>query len=165
MIVSDGHDSSQMWWLLKEPFWRCKGYLHRILPGYLVKYGVQLVLVRSLPPYKLIEISRQQIPMNTFHRLQLCFDTIPVRLDRLGVDTGHWVHKEQWVVYRSMLQARNIVHLVVGPPLIGIDHRTGLNVLVDDGQKCGRVPSFHDLHVTLYQSYSCLQLECNLFFF
>ena len=28
-IVFDGHDSSQMLWLLKEPFWRCKVLLHR----------------------------------------------------------------------------------------------------------------------------------------
>ena len=146
MIVSDGHDSSQMWWLLKEPFWRCKGYLHRILPGYLVKYGIQLVLACSLPPHKFIEISRQQIPTNTFHRLQLCLDAIPIWPDRLGADASHRVHKEQWVVHRSMLQPRKIAHLVVCPPLIGIHHRAGPNVLVDDGQKGGRVPSFHDLH-------------------
>ena len=146
MIVSDGHDSSQMWWLLKEPFWRCKGYLHRILPGYLVKYGIQLVLTRSLPPHKFIEISRQHIPTNTFYRLELRVDAIPVRLDRVGVDAGHQVHKEQWVVYCSILQTRNIAHLVVGPPLIRIDHHTGPNVLVDDWQKGGRVPSFDDLH-------------------
>ena len=50
----------------KEPFWRCKELLHRILPGYVVKYR---------------------------HH-----------------------------------------------------HRAGPNVLVVDGQKGGRVPSFHDLH-------------------
>ena len=46
----------------------------------------------------------------------------------------------------SQLQPRKIAHLIVCPPLIGIHHRAGPNVLVDDGQQGGRVPSFHNLH-------------------
>ena len=113
------------------------------MPGYLVKY-------------KFIEISRADPDEHLSSSSTLSWrDSNMTRSFGCGHRSpGHWVHKKQWVVHCSMLQHRKIAHLIICPPLIGIHHRAGQNVLVDE--KGGVF-----LLSTIFQNTSHVTSRCN----
>ena len=115
-------------------FFLCKLVLHRTLPGDLAEDGLHLIIAGTLSP-------------NALHGLELGLNSVPVGLDRLGVNTRDWIHEEQRVVHGEVVrQARNVANPIVGPPFVTIHHRTRLDGLLDDGQQCCSIPSLHQLH-------------------
>ena len=106
-----------------------------------------ILLSPARSPHKLIEISRQHMLLNALHGLELGLNSVPVGLDRLGVNMRDWIHEEQRVIHGEKVQARNVANPIVGPPFVTVHHRTRLDVLLDDGQQCCSIPSLHQLHI------------------
>ena len=87
--------------------------------------------------HKFVKVAWNVFCVASFHAFQLYFDSIPIRLHMLRMNTSNRVYKCYRVIHSTM--CCNIwkwCYLTIQPPFICMNNRARCNMSTNDGEKC-----------------------------
>ena len=101
---------------------------------------------KSVSPHKLLQIGVEEVSPAASHRLEVGLVFVPVRLNRLSVNSRLRINKVQRMIDSSM-HISLALDVAVCPPLIGMNDGSWLHHCTDGGEKSSSISCVDDFHV------------------